>query len=243
MKNQIAQKTVAKKIMTPGQIKDLIAALVQEVPVNLPYNSKGRILKGVRKLFTSMIVNPYADAALSWEQFYLKHFQQTYDFSQLIIADCPGEGWRLLIIVDLLLEQLYTKMKELFPCWRWTDDNLDKIVTWNERDAKNAYAIWVRDEVEADEKYKNLSANQIKEMGVATETLTERFIHELKFFSETKEHLDIKNITLCAGSRYSDGSVPSVDWDPGSGKVRVYGYDADHAGGRLRSREVVSQTF
>lgn len=244
MKNQIAQKKKdVKKTMTPGEIKDFISALVQEVPVALPYNAKGRILKEVRKLFASVVVNPYANVVLEWEQFYLKHFQKAYEFSQLLIPDCPGENWRLLIIVDLLLEQLYAKMKELFPCWRWTNDDLDKIVNWNERDAKNgAYAIWVRNGIEADEEYKNHSANKIKEMRIATETLGERMIHELKFFDETGEHLDIKNVTLCSGSRYSDGYVPRVDFDPCTGKVDVDWYYAGHANPFLRSRQVGFQS-
>jgi hypothetical protein len=242
MKNQIAQKKKKDvKTMTPGQMKDFISAWVQEVPVTLPYNSKGRILKEVRKLFVSVAVNPYADAVLGWEQFYLKHFQRTYDFSQLLIPDCPGENWRLLIIVDLLLEQLYAKMKELFPSWRWTDKNLDELVNWNERNAKKgAYAIWVKDVIEADEEYKNHSANKIKEIWIATETLGERMIHELKFFDETGKHLDIENVTLCSGSRYSDGNVPLVSFHPSDGGVSVYWDVSGNALPGLRSRQVVS---
>jgi len=239
--NQIAQRKKDVKVMTPGQIKDFISALVQEVPVTLPHNSKGRILKEVRKLFASVAVNPYADVVLEWEQFYLKHFQKVYEFSQLLIPDCPGENWRLLIIADLLLEQLYAKMKELFPCWRWTENDLDKIVNWNERDAKNGvYAIWVRNGIEADKEYKNHSANKIKEINIATETLGERLIHELKFFDETGKHLDIENVTLCSGSRYSDGYVPRVYFNSCSGKVGVYWYYSAYANPRLRPRQAVS---
>lgn len=239
-KNQIAQKKqVVEKNMTPGQIKDFISALVQEVPVALPYNAKGRILKDVRKLFAFAVVNLYADVVLEWEQFYLKHFQKAYEFSQLLISDCPGENWRLLIIVDLLLEQLYAKMKELFPCLRWTDKDLDKLVNWNERDAKNgAYAIWVRSGVEADKEYKNHSANKIKELNIATETLAERMIHGLKFFDERGEHLDIKYVTLCSGSRYSGGDVPSIGFNPGSGGVVVSWDDPGRAYPHLRSRQI-----
>jgi hypothetical protein len=242
MKNQSAPKKKVqekKTVMTPGQMKDVISAIVQGVPVNLPQGSKGRLLRELKKVYASIIENPYADSVLGWEQFYLKHFQKAYDFSQMVISDCPGENWRLLIIVDLLLEQLYAKMKELFPCWRWTNDDFDKFVNWNERDAKKgAYAIWVKDGVEADEEYKNHSANKIKEIGIATETLGERFIHEIKFFDETGKHLDVKNVTLCAGSRYSDGVVPYVDWH--DVELLVYWHSTDYAGGNLRSREIVS---
>ena len=134
----------------------------------------------------------------------------TYDFASLTIPVCPSDGWRLLIIADIPLEEFYAKCKELFLCWFWTDDNFNTIVTWNERDTKNGpYAIWVKDNVEADEELKNLSATDIKEKGIATETLADRLIHELKFFTESGKHLDMKNMTLCAGSLDSFGVVPA----------------------------------
>lgn len=175
---------------------------------------------------------------IEWLSFY-KDLNTDCDFSNIRIPEKPDGNWRLLIIADVLLEKLYAHCKELFPCWRWTDDDLDKKVTWNERDAKNgAYAIWVRDVQEADENLKNISANSIKEKGITTETLAERLIHEIKFFQETGGHLDIQNVTLCAGSRYSDGSIPFVRWR--DGKVSVSWYPAGFAHGLLRSREVVS---
>lgn len=236
MKNQIAQKEATT--MTPGQMKDLISAIIQGIPVNLPQGSKKKLLSEMRKVYASIIVNPYADMVIDWEQFYLKHFQKVCDFSALLIPDCPGENWRLLVVIDFLLEQLYAKCKEWFKCWRWTNDNLDKIVVRNERNAKSdAYAIWVKNEVEADENLKNLSARSIRDKNIETETLAERFIHELKFFTETGRHLDIKNVTLCTGSRYVSGYVPSIGW---SSEVSVHWYNPSSYSDHLRSRQVVS---
>jgi len=193
----------------------------------------------VRSIFTSMIANPYADLLLDWEHFYLKYFQRTYDFASLTVPIRPDDNWRLLVIVDFTLEQLYAKCKELFPCWRWTNDDFDKIVTQNERYAKNgAYAIWVKNDVEADEDLKNLSARDIKEKSITTETLAERLIHELKFFAETGKHMDVNNVTLCSGSRYSDGHVPNVYWD--GSEMNVDWYNPDDRFDDLRSRQTVS---
>ncbi|MBM3256065.1 MAG: hypothetical protein FJZ04_01165 [Candidatus Moranbacteria bacterium] len=177
-----------------------------------------------------------------WQNFYQQLFGKEYDFSGVRIPEKPSDGrWRLLIIIDLSLEQLYAKCKELFPCLRWTDENLDKIVIRNERDAKNgAYAIWVRDEVEADEDLKGLSANDIEAKKITSETLVERLTHELKFFDETGKHLDVKNITLCAGSRYSVGSIPHVYFNPDHGRVDVYWSHPDYRYVFLRVRQVVS---
>jgi hypothetical protein len=180
-----------------------------------------------------MTLNPYLS---EWEQFYLKHFD-TYDLTHLVVPPCPGDGWRLLIIADVPLEELHAGCKELFPCWSWTGNGIGEIAAFNERDARNGpYAIWVMDSVEGDEELKNLSANEVKERGVATETLAERLIHELKFFTETGGHLDMKNVTLCTGSRDPSGVVPGVCWRDGEMSIiwSLPYYRSD----TLRSRQV-----
>jgi len=114
---------------------------------------------------------------------------------------------------------------------------LDKIVI-SERTAKNsAYAVWFQNTVEADENLKNLSAYILKDKNIPGITLEERLLMELKYFKETGKHLDINNITLCAGSRYSDGGVPGVHW--GVGGMEVSWYGAGDYGGALRAREAV----
>lgn len=234
--------------MTPGQMKDLIAAVTEGIPSNLSFavaekliGKKKSITAEVKKLFLAKNESGQHLAVIAeWQAFYKKLFGKDYDLSNVIIPEMPNTGrWRLLIVVDLTLEQLYVKCKEQFKCWRWTDDDLDKKVTWNQRDAKNgAYAIWVKDAQEADENLKNLSADDIKEKGMTTETLAERLVHEIKFFQETGNHLDIQKVTLCAGSRYSDGFIPRVHWYFGG--MSVHWFDAGFANDGLRSREVVS---
>lgn len=183
------------------------------------------------------IVNPHAALIADWQTFYRDVFGIEMDFPNLAIPKKPEErNWRLLIIIDLLLEALYAKCKSLFPCWRWTDEDLDEIVTENERTAKNGpYAIWAKDNTEADGEWKNLSADDIKGKGIKTETLAERFVHELKFFKETGKHLDIANWTLCSGSRYSDGNVPNMNWN--DGKMNVNWYNPDNRNDNLCPRQ------
>lgn len=188
------------------------------------------------------ITGDYSELIAEWEAFYKKFFGKDCDFSNVVIPEKPRVGrWRLLIIYFVTLELLYAKCKKLFKCWRWTDDDLDEKVVWNERDAKNgAYAIWVRDEAEADEELKNLSANDVKGKGITTETFAERLIHELKFFDETGKYLDIKNVTLCAGSRCDDGGALDVGWGCGGGGLVVHWCPPGYAAGNLRSRQTVS---
>ena len=67
----------------------------------------------------------------------------------------------------------------------------------SERTAKNGpYAIRVRDRVEADEELKNRSARDLQQQGILGITIEEREIFELKYFTETGQHLDIVNWTL-----------------------------------------------
>ena len=148
-----------------------------------------------------------------WQDFYKEVFGIEVDFSQLHIPK-HQEGFDRLIVVaqGMTPRKLYDKCSEMFPCWKGIDGDLDKVIT-SGRTAKNGpYAVWVRDCQEADEELKNLSANKLKQMKIPAITFEERLLFELKFFKETGKHLDLENWTLCAGSRYGDGHVPSVIW-------------------------------
>ncbi len=222
----------------------MIRGLLNQLLTNLEGENGEEWLKEFKKFLRkeSCWVKSSNNLLSMWQTIYHNNFGIECDFSEVVIPEKPSDGdWRLLVIADINLEQIYARCKELFQCWRWTDDDFDKIVTWNERDAKNgAYAIWVRDEVEADENLKNHSVNDIKEKNIATETLTERLIHELIFFDETGKHLDNSSVTLCGDSRVSDGGVLSVRFIPDTGGVYVSRYDPDGASDVLRFRQVVS---
>lgn len=113
------------------------------------------------------------------------------------------------------------------------------MVTKNDRTSKTAYAKRFRDRVEADEELnKNLSANQCVAQGIQGITLLERLLLELWYFFQTSGgHLDLQNVTLCAGSRDDGGYVPYVHW---SGyKLEVDYYDPDYWSGGLRARAAV----
>ena len=175
-----------------------------------------------------------------WEGFYQDIFGIKADSSNLQIPEKEPGFNRLIIIAEGMTPQrLYDKCGELFPCWKWASATLDNLVTYSERTSKNgAYAIWVRDYVEADEEFKNLSADKIKAKNITTETLEERLAHELKFFRETGEHLDIENITICTGLRYPKDSVLAVSWV--SGKLRIRIVPSALPARVFRSRRVVS---
>ena len=188
-------------------------------------------------------VNPFADLIADWQKFYLDVFGLETDFSNLRIPEKREGLDRLLIVAQGMTPQrLYDKCRELFPpCWKWTEKSLDEVIdfSFQTRFAKDGpYAVWVRDRIEADEELKNLSADDLKQKGIPGITLEERLLYELKFFKETGKHLDINSVTLCSGSRYSDGHVPNVFWF--DDKMHVNSYHPDHADDDLRARQAVS---
>lgn len=176
-----------------------------------------------------------------WQAFY-REIGIVVDFSGLRIP-AKRRGFDRLIAVPqgTKVQQVYDASAELFRCWKYEDVNLDEIVTENDRDpASGSYAIWIRDRVEADEEWKGKLTEELRERGVPGITLLERLLYGLKFFKETGRHLDIKNATLCTGSRCRAGSVPWVYFYGFDGGVHVHWYFPRSARDRLRSREVVS---
>lgn len=175
-----------------------------------------------------------------WAKFYREVFGIELDASRRISVPVKRDGFdRLLVMAQgMTPEWLYQKCQELFPSWKWTDDSLDEIVKSDRTVKDGAYAIWVRDRVEADEELKNLSANQLASQVVPGTTLEERLVYELKFWKESGKHLDIQSVTLCAGSRYRGGHVPRVDWCGGA--LKVSRCHTDRREGSLRSRQAVS---
>lgn len=200
---------------------------------------KTQLANAIRDAIRALLVDvgDFSGVLLDWQNFYRKVFGIEVDFLSNLVIPAQPEGFdRLLIIADGITPQrLYDKCVQLFPSWKWTDGDLDEIVT---SDRTGAYAIWIRDRVEADEELKNLSANQLKERGVSGITLEERLIYELNYFKETGQHLDTQNVTLCSGSRYSGGYVPYVVWF--GGKMRVNWSYPVYRSDVLRSRQVVS---
>lgn len=179
-----------------------------------------------------------------WKDVYKKYF--SLELGEVQVSGQPSGFDRLIVAHgDLAREErplnwVYSVCAKHFTCWRYTQD-LDKSVTKNDREAKDGtYAIWVRDRVEADEENKNLSAKSLAEQKILGQTLLERLLHELKFWEETRKHLDVQNWTLCSGSRRSDGGVPGVVF--GGLEVFVYCCDPDGSGEVIRARSVSSSS-
>ncbi len=183
---------------------------------------------------------------LAWQTLYKELFNLDITNEELRKIKAPRrtkeeiqEGFKRLIMVheSMTAEELYKKCEELFKAWK--DIDISQITS--ERNPKDgSYIIWVKDNEESDEDMKNKSADDIKEQNIKTETFEERLLHELKYFKETGKHLDEINVTLCAGSRFLYGSVPSVYWRLDNGKMNVDWYSPARRNDSIRARVAVS---
>lgn len=173
-----------------------------------------------------------------WARFYLKHFGlATIDFSGIHLPAKPDYPRRAILVVPQVgNNQAFDACTNAFKTWRYADD-LDSVRDVVSRPS-GPYVVWVRDTVEADPEMANKSANDIETAGINTLTLKERLLLELKYFVDTGKHLDIRNWTLCAGSRYPGGLVPYFRWDDDG--LYVDWANADVRYPDLRARVAVS---
>ena len=240
-------KTKHQTVLTAGQMRELICAVQEGIPTNIEADvaqywigRKKKLATEIKKILIGPDKNQYADLIQDWQNFY-HSLGINRDLSGIRIPDDPGGFDRVIIMAQGITPQaVFDLCQKEFKCWKWTDENLDEVITSDRTTKDNAYAIKVRNVVEADEEFKNLSANQLKEQSIPGITLEERLIYEIKFFKETGKHLDIKNVTLCSGSRWDDGHVPRVYWLPLYGRMRVHWCSPDRRDDFLRSRQAVS---
>lgn len=175
--------------------------------------------------------------AEGWEKHYLDEYGIHADFSGVYVPIHRLGFDRLTFVLrGLTCNQVFAKCESMFPSWRWTADLDAAVKGRNNREPDRHYAIWTRGGQEPDDI--KLTANQTAAIGLSGTTLFEELLSEPKWFKETKEHRNIKNVTRCDGSRNSDGYVPGVDWS--GSKFRVSYYNPDYPSGYLRPRVAVS---
>ncbi len=232
--------------LKPGEIFEFFGAVAEQLPRDLEpmkvrwyTEKKSRIGNEIRPLFARPIpVVPVLNVP-PWQDFLGRMFGREFDLSNLHVPQKPDYACRALINpLDVTNNQIFNVCTKRFhgKTWRY-DSNLDSVRDIVER-PNVPYVLWVCDVTEADEDMKNKSADYIEREKINTETLFERQMHELKFFDETGDHLDIANWTLCAGSRSRGGCVPRCYWS--GGKFSVYWYCPQGANPRLRARVAVS---
>lgn len=158
------------------------------------------------------------------------------------IFDHDPNYWTVPVCKGVTPNKVVKVLRDLgVEVFLYTDD-LDAGVPTNDRDPvkDGSYQVKFLKTIEADPELKNKSANVLAKENTNGITLLERLLLELGYFLATGNHLDLENITLCSGSRCSDGSVPSVGWLTGFRRLSVSWYLPSGSGPYLRARTVVS---
>ena len=165
-----------------------------------------------------------------------------YEAEQANLVSMPDPAYWDAKVVRGVTPNLVVKAFRVLGVKVWTYvDDLDTSVPINDRDPKGSYVVRFQRTVEADPENANQSADDREELGVKDITLLERLLLGLGYFLATEgEHLDVKNATLCSGSRRSDGSVPGVRWGAGSRELYVCACRPAGRDDDLRARAVVS---
>lgn len=232
---------------TVGQLKDIIGTLVQSVAATLSFGEaqaiigrKTELLEKVRQIFASFTAS-VANLLALWQRLYLGEFGIEVDTANVRIPERPSyPAWLILIAQGITPNRVIAACRKHFTCSLHVEDFDAEIKGRNDREPTETYAIWVRATVAADEELKGLSADVLKGQKIAGITLLERLLLEIKYFLETGEHLDPKTVTLCSGSRFSDGRVPDVRWSSSYRLLRVYRSDPRDASSNRRARAAVA---
>ena len=175
-----------------------------------------------------------------WVKFYHEVFGLELDPTEIELpVERDDFNWIVLVAKGLARNAVFDLCTKRFDrkTWRYYDD-LNSAVTENDRQPTETYVIRVRDGIEADECHQNKSANTATKAGIQGMTNLERMLLELWYHWKMNDHLDQKSLTICSGSRYADGRVPSAHWL--GGRFDVGHVDPGHARDSWRVRETVS---
>lgn len=223
-----------------------VAKLIARIAENLPEMNKNVMQdwidnpKSLQRFLTGLC--PPTKCKVDWRKAYdILGMLAEYDSEIAILAISEQDGlWTIPVIKGVTCNKVVAGLKMTdVKVWTYKND-LDKDVIVNDRDPNRdgSYAISFHSNVEADKENKNQSAEQRREQGCKDITLLERFLLELGYFLTTAKHLDIRNWTLCSGSRDSDCGVPCAGWEDDEFSVDWSGSDCRHD--YLRARSVVS---
>lgn len=154
--------------------------------------------------------------------------------------------WVIPQFKDISAQEIADRCRKLFGGKFYTEYfDLDEAIEHDDRNASRdgTYVVVVRANVEADEVFKNLSADQIWQMGIKGITSSEGLMLELMYFLyfSLGQHLS-PHITLCSGSRDTKGRVPQMYLATG-GDVCVIGCDPGYSEDHQRVRQVVSSSL
>ncbi|PIR88036.1 MAG: hypothetical protein COU10_01330 [Candidatus Harrisonbacteria bacterium CG10_big_fil_rev_8_21_14_0_10_45_28] len=180
-------------------------------------------------VLTFLRVTPPEDKGMStstqlarWVRIYREKFGLILDPETIHLPYRLRGFDRLVVVAVDDLAKIFAVCQNLFGLWLYRDD-LAGTVSSVRTCESGAYAVWVRNQREADRENRDQPAQNFERDGCVT--LHERILFEIAYFLETGQHLDEERWTICAGSRGAGGGAPRVCWSPRRQMVFVGWYD------------------
>jgi len=180
---------------------------------------KTNVNSNIREIASRLEESPKFILRKDWKNIYKDWFGKEVDFSGMAIPAIydPEKHFGLFVPTNISLGEIIEAMEKKFTVRiknvekEYFDESSDlKII--DDRPPDKSYAIVFNNRVESDEAIGEF-ASGLKRDGINGITLKERLLMEIFYFNKTGKHLDIKQSTLCSGSRYDPRSVPRVYWD------------------------------
>ena len=173
----------------------------------------------------------------AWQIFYQVIFGIELLLKDIKIPKARHGFDRMIVVTEgLMPNQVYALCAAHFSLARHYM-NLDSDVVENERVSDRSYAVFLRGGNESDAELKNMSADELRKNSITTITLLEYLLYQLKHFIETGMLLDARDITMCAGSRYKDGRVPTAISH--HGELKIHWCAPHEKNPRLRARQIL----
>jgi hypothetical protein len=157
--------------------------------------------------------------------------------------------WVVPIVRGINCDKIISFFREMKIMVGGNVGSLSRDAMINDRDTSNgSYVVGFAREVEGDEYSRGSSADKLTELGCKGITLLERLLLGLGYFLTTGRHLDVKNVTLCLGSRLNDGRVAYVHFvtshdHHNGGWYNIHSCKTAMCAPGLRSRFAVSLTL
>lgn len=246
------------RTITSGQQFELAAALVKAVPqmASMPFETAKRWIGdqvGLVNTLSSalmpvvatggvapaMVSTPSVLPDIDWSKTY-KALGLKFEPGDLVVDPDPS-FWDVYVPKGLTPNKLVKVFRDLGVVMNLYIEDLDAYFKNTKRDQKKGpYRVRFKRTVEADPDLAGKSVDDLDAAGIDGITLVERLLLELGYFLTTGQHLDVVNITLCAGSRNSGGRVPSVFWYADGRKLYVCWRNPGRRDSDLCARAAVS---
>ncbi len=237
-----------KVLVTPKQVGELCAVACRGINSNIDIigPQADRLISKpdefnalMRQVFTGPQRNEQDLEFIELQQkFYKEMFGKVVDFTHTYLPN-PQDS---LTFPFGIVQGMYDPL-----VWATVNEAIGLYTDISDKDLKNMISdrtpyknYFIRQEfsIEPNPALKNLSWNALRERNIHTQTSHEHGLFTLFVWWWKKEHLDVKNVTICGASRLADGDIPHVYWD--GDKVDFNWGAAGDAHDGWRGRAVVS---